>query len=130
MEIIYFELNNWSCGRDYPDDDPFISWMAYDPLPKFNDEKWVKDNNLVVVQSFVDMSLNYCITATKDWVQLNCPKLLTEYTKFIRHTEEGEDIPVGQFGCPFLEYSENNIGYHYAAEKEDSYGYLFYSIEK
>lgn len=25
--IYYFELNNWFPGRDYPDDEPFISWM-------------------------------------------------------------------------------------------------------
>ena len=124
MEIIYFELNDWASGCDYPDDEPFVSWMADD---QFRDENWVKENRLVVVESIVDMSLNYCITATKEWVQLNCPELLTKYTQFIRHSEDG-DLPEGRFGCPFLEYNEDNIGYHYAAEKNDG-DYWYYSIE-
>lgn len=128
MEIIYFELNDWASGRDHPDDEPFVSWMADDDLiPIFRNENWVKENKLVVVESIVDMSLNYCIAATKGWVQLNCPKLLTEYTQFIRHSED-DDLPDGRFGCPFLEYNEDNIGYHYATEKNDG-DYWYYSIE-
>ena len=30
MKVIYFELNNWSRGRDYPDAEPFVSWMVND----------------------------------------------------------------------------------------------------
>lgn len=129
MEFIYFELNNWFCGRDYPDAEPFVSWMANDLKQKFRDEDWVKENKLVVVESFVDMSLNYCITATKEWVQINFPELLTKFTQFIRSGEEHDDLPEGRFGCPFLEYSEDNIGCHYAEEKEDDCGYLYYSID-
>lgn len=128
MEIIYFELNNWACGYHYPDDEPFTDWMSDDLEQRFMDEKWVNENKLVVVESLIDMSFNYCITATKEWVQLNCPKLLTEYTQFIRYGEDG-DLPEGRFGCPFLEYNENNIGHHYAVEKEDSDGFWYYSIE-
>jgi hypothetical protein len=29
-EIIYFELDNWFGGRDYPDTEPFNSWMDDD----------------------------------------------------------------------------------------------------
>ena len=123
-EVIYFELNNWFCGKDYPDAEPFISWMGY-PLPIFRDEKWVKDNELVVVESYVDMSLNYCIAANKQQVEKNCPELLTKYTEFIRDEKE----PVGQFGCPFLEYKKENFGLHHAIEKEDNQGFLFYSLE-
>lgn len=25
--IIYFEMNNWFAGRDYPDCEPFLTWM-------------------------------------------------------------------------------------------------------
>ena len=96
---------------------------------KFRDEEWVKENKLVVVESIVDMSLNYCITATKEWVQLNCPELLTKYIQFVRYGEEDDELPEGRFGCPFLGYDEGNIGYHYAEEKTDSFGYLYYSIE-
>lgn len=129
MEVIYFELNNWFCGRDYPDAEPFISWMMDDLNQKFRNEDWVKENRLVVVESIVDMSLNYCIAATKEWVQANCPDLLTKYSQFVRYPEEDDDTPDGRFGCPFLEYGEANIGCHYAEEKEDGCGYLYYSIE-
>ena len=130
MEIVYFELNNWFAGRDYPDCEPFLTWMGNDLQIKFRDEDWVKENKLVVVESFVDMSLNYCITATKEWVQLNCPELLTKYIQFVRYSEEDDGLPEGRFGCPFLEYNEDNIGNHYAEEKEDGFGYLYYSIEE
>lgn len=129
MEVIYFELNNWFSGRDYPDAEPFLSWMRDDLKQKFRDEDWVKENKLVVVESLVDMSFNYCITATKDWVEKNCPELLTKYTKFIREKDEIEDIPYSRFGCPFLEYKEENIGLHFADETEDRNGYSCYVID-
>lgn len=128
MEVVYFELNNWACGHDYPDTEPFISWMCNDLDQKFDNDCWVKENKLVVVESLVDMSINYCITATEEWVQLNCPELLTKYTQFIRYAEDN-NLPEGRFGCPFLDYSEDNIGCHLAIEKEDHGGYFYYSIE-
>ena len=127
--IVYFEINNWSLGKDYPDNEPFISWMSDDLKIKFRDENWIKENKLVVVESLVDMALNYCVTATKEWVQSNCPELLTKYTQFIR-CEEGDDLPEGRFGCPFLEYNEDNVGWHYAVEEEDGNGHLSYIIEE
>ena len=125
-DIIYFELNNWSTGKDYPDSEPFLSWIKDN---KFRDENWIKENKLVVVESIVDMSLNYCVAATKEWVQSKCPELLTKYTQFIRY-EEDDDLPEGRFGCPFLEYNEDNIGCHYAVEEEDGNGHLSYLIEE
>ena len=41
------------------------------------------------------------------------------YKKFLRMLEEDEPS-YGNFGCPFLEYNEENIGIHYAYEKEDN----------
>lgn len=128
-EIVYFELNNWSPEKDYPINEPFLSWMRDDLKIKFRDDTWVKENKLVVVESVVDMSLNYCVTATKEWVELNCPELLTKYTQFVRYGE-GNDLPEGRFGCPFLEYDEDNIGWHYAVEEEDGNGHLSYLIEE
>ena len=112
MEIVYFELNDWFCGQDYPNAEPFITWMGY-PLPIFRDKNWVKNNKLVVVETHVDMSLNYCITAAKSWVEKNCPELLTTYKDFIRYPEEDDELPYGRFDCPFMEYTEENIGFHY-----------------
>lgn len=108
-DIIYFELNNWFSGRDYPDDEPFITWMRDDLHIKFEDEEWVEKNKLCVVADFIDMSENFCITATKEWVEQNCPKLLTEYKSFLREPDEDGEV-YGRFGHRFLEYEESNIG--------------------
>lgn len=132
MEIIYFELNNWSSGCDYPNAEPFLSWMQCNKENKyyiqFRDESWIKENKLVIVESLVDMSMNFCITATKEWVEQNCPELLSTYKEFIRQPDEDDEAPYGRFGCPFLEYEENNIGYHYADEVECN-GYWQYVID-
>ena len=42
MDIVYFELNNWFSGRDYPNAEPFLSWMEDDLNQKFRDEEWIK----------------------------------------------------------------------------------------
>ena len=128
MDIVYFELNNWFAGCDYPDAEPFLSWMKDDLNQKFRDEEWIKENKLVVVESLVDMSMNFCVTATKEWVENNCPELLYTYENFVRKPEDGEDVPYGRFECPFLEYNEENIGYHYAEEVECN-GYWQYVID-
>ena len=132
MEVVYFELNNWFSGRDYPDAEPFLSWMECNKENKyyiqFRDESWIEENRLVVVESLVDMSMNFCITATRDWVEQNCPELLSTYKEFIRQPDEDDEAPYGRFGCPFLEYKEENIGYHYADEVECD-GYWQYVID-
>ena len=115
--VIYFELNNWFSGRDYPDDEPFISWMRNDLRIPFRDETWVKENRLCVVFSFIDMSQNFCITATREWVEKNCPKLLMDYKKFLRQPDEDENVQ-GRFSQWFLPYSEENIGIKYIDTEE------------
>ena len=128
MEIVYFELNNWFAGRDYSNTEPFLGWMKNDLKQKFRDEKWIEENKLVVVESFVDMSMNFCITTTKEWVEKNCPELLSTYKEFTRKADEDGEPPYGRFGCPFLEYDEENIGYHYAEEVECN-GYFQYVVD-
>ena len=108
-DVVYFELNNWFTGRDYPDEEPFIAWMSNDLKIKFRDEKWVKDNQLCVVWGFVDMSQNFCITAKRDWVLQNCPNLLTKYIKFLRYPDK-DGIVYGNFDHEFLDYSSDNVG--------------------
>lgn len=97
MELIRFELNNWFGGRDYPDEEPFITWMC-DDLNQY----FMKENGLVVTVALVDMSFNYCIVAKKDWVERFCPKLLTTYSEFVRDKS--------QFDIPFREYCPENLG--------------------
>lgn len=109
QDIVYFELNNWFSGRDYPEDEPFLSWMSSDLNLKFKDATWVKANKLCVAFAFVDMSQNFCITAPISWVQNNCPSLLTKYTEFLREPDEDGEV-YGRFGHKFLEYTDENFG--------------------
>ena len=108
-EVVYFELNNWAQGRDYPDAEPFLTWMEDDLDIPFGDPNWAKENKLCGVCGLIDMSQNFCITATKEWVKANCPSLLTEYIKFLRYPDEDGEVQ-GQFGHWFLEYKEENFG--------------------
>lgn len=108
-EVVYFELNNWTPGRHYPAEEPFLTWIGNDLSIHFNNEDWVKENKLCVVRHMIDMSMNFCITATKEWVEKNCPRLLTEHTSFLREPEE-DGLVYGEFDDKFLEYSEENFG--------------------
>lgn len=121
-DIIYFELNDWS-PTFYPDEEPFISYIVFDKNKdyyiKFRDINWIKENELVVVETLVDMSINFCVTAKREWVEKNCPRLLTNFTQFIRTPKREEKVPIGKFGCPFLKWSIENIGYYEAEENED-----------
>ena len=121
-EIIYFELNNWFAGRDYPDAEPFLSWMGNDLSIKFRDKDWLIENELCVLCGFIDMSQNFLITAKKSWVEENCPELLTKYREFLRFPEDEDDDEVyGRFGQTFLEYAPYNIGLTWFEEDDDYY---------
>ena len=122
-EIIYFELNNWMSKDDYPDAEPFKTWCGNDLKLYFDSERWVKENKLVVTRGIVDMSVNWCIGATKKWVEDNCPELLTEYKEFLRPTMDS------RFGQPFIEYSEDNIGITYYEESYETGEWELVEIE-
>lgn len=147
-EIIYFSINNWFMGRDYPKSDKFVEWVE---LNQFSIDKWCKENKICVHKSTIDMSFNWCVTAPRKWVEINCPELLTddEYSyKIITCSSEGEveteyyakfsdfvyypkngNAPLhDRFCIPFLEYKEENFGstfYEYPEieddEEEDDY---------
>ena len=144
QDIIYFEFNNWFAGRDYPMGEKYNTLVnnAF-----FNRNEWVKENKLVVVVEYIDMSLNWCISAPKEWVEENLPELLSDkeytykictyskgentineyskkYNSFLRNSEDIYFLPEGRFGTPFLEYCEENIGVHWHEheyEYEDEY---------
>lgn len=103
-EIIYFELGSLQPLLDYPDEDPFLSWMGYyDPtmLPIMLDSPWCKQHKICVKSSIENGAFRFKITATKDWVNRMCPRLLQFYTDFVvENPEPGE----------FLEYTEENFG--------------------
>lgn len=122
-EIIYFELNNWMPGEDFPNAEPFITWCANDFNLKFNSDEWCKENRLVVTHGTIDMSTNWCICATKEWVEENCPELLTKYTEFLRPDMHSH------FGQPFLEYEECLFGCHWCDENLKTGVWEFYDDE-
>ena len=111
-DIVYFELNNWFACEDYPDAEPFLSWLRDDTNQTFRNEKWVKENKLCVVFTPIDMSQNYCITATKEWVLKNCPDLLSdkEYdTKFIIYSKEGNKEQIEHYSFKqFLRFPDKD----------------------
>lgn len=130
-EVVYFELNNWFSGTDYPSSGILHKWMCNDFKQKFRNEEWIKRNGLIVVHSLVDMSMNYCITAKRSWVEKRCPSLFNEKNrKFLRFPEEGEDVPEGRFGGHFLSFDEYEPGLYLDIEEEDSQGYYYYRVEK
>lgn len=134
-EIVYFEINNWFAGRDYPDDEIFRKWINdY----QFRDDEWCKENKLCVMCGAVDMSMNYCVAAPKSWVEEHCPKLLTDeeytyktitvhwddkenqvcdthkytkrYSDFLCHPDSDGDVYGHISGWEFPEYKEENFG--------------------
>ncbi len=141
--IIYFSVNNWMYGQDYPPTENFRKWLGNDLNQSFRNEEWVKENKLCVRCGCIDMSQNYLVSAPREWVEKNCPELLTnfeytytsiingkevehkdKYSKFVYSPDYGPDGDEfnceDRFGWPFLEYKEENIGVHwYEAEPEE-----------
>ena len=131
-DIVHFTLNNWMVGEDYPPGEPFATWMSQYTLCN---DAWCKEQKICVYYGNIDMSVNYAVTATREWVEKNCPKLLTDdsytYTEIIcrgyslKEVKEitakysdfvcDEDIDYyekdnNRFDWPFLEYKEENFG--------------------
>lgn len=97
-DVIFFSVNNWFPGRDYPDTPNFKKWLGNDLNQRFSNDDWCKENKLCVYAGVIDMSFNYTISAPKEWVEKNCPELLTddEYTYILRETRHKKHI----FGKP------------------------------
>ena len=86
MEVVYFSVNNWMSGENYPPLKCFHKWLGDDLNQNFRSDEWCKENKLCVYYGMVDMSTNYTISAPREWVEKNCPELLTddEYTYVTR----------------------------------------------
>jgi len=139
-DIVYFSFNNWFGGRDYPLEDKY-SKLVNERF--FSNEDWVIENKLVVVCGPLDMSMNYCIAAPKEWVEKHLPELLTNdfYTYTLIQHYQGEDNEITytrkysdfvytpnedepftcKYDMPFMEYSEENIGVHWWDEYEEEF---------
>ena len=142
-EIIYFSVNNWFCGRDYPPTENFKKWLGDDLNQTFRNNEWAKENKLCIYYGYIDMSQNYTIAAPRSWVEKNCPELLTDdeytyytityggifnketkhehkkkYSDFVDKPDE-DGYVTSRFGWPYLEYKEENFGSRYY---EEAYG--------
>ena len=64
-----FEINNWSPNKTYPCEEPFITWLDEETFDLYLvNSKWVNEQGIGVVYSFIDMSINFCICAPKQWI--------------------------------------------------------------
>lgn len=123
-ELVYFEVDNWFAGRDYPATPIFLKWMGNDLDQKFADSDWCKKNKLCVLSKIVDMSIDYTIVAPGKWVAKRCPEIIG--SKFQVFPDESGHVEA-RFGI-FPEYCEENMGsfddptYDYWADIEDDYG--------
>ena len=144
-EIIYFNVNNWFYKKDYPPiSEEFSKWIC---KGYFMNDEWCKEQRLCVVACNIDMSINYCISAPRSWVEKNCPQLLTddEYTYYIiyhkydpktggtieekrtvkkkysdfvfKPKREGGTV-TGKFGWAFPKYCEENIGVYWCDDED------------
>ena len=134
-EIIYFSVNNWFSGRDYPPTKNFKKWLGDDLNQTFRNDEWAKKNKLCIYYGVIDMSQNYTIAAPRSWVEKNCPELLTDkeytyvicsygkdgekretikgkYSDFVDHPDEDGEV-TARFDWPYLEYKEENFGCHW-----------------
>ena len=110
-DIIYFSVNNWHCGIHYPNTEIFIKWLGKDDDQYFMNDGWCKENKLCVYCGIIDMSFNYTVSAPREWVEKNCPELLTDYSDFIFLPKEGETKPEhDNWYQPFLDYCKENFG--------------------
>lgn len=79
-DVVYFELNNWFSGRDYPNAEPFITWICEN---KFSNDEWLKENKLVCVKSYVDMSMNFVLLLLVNGLKKIVQNLSVESMKII-----------------------------------------------
>ena len=110
-DIIYFELS--TCLYGIPDHEPFASWANNNFFSTFNNKNWIYQNKLCVVKTFIGESNIFCITATREWVEDNCPKLLLNFYRRFRRFSDENGVVKGTFGIKFLKYCDENIGLKY-----------------
>lgn len=135
-EIIYFEINNWFAGRDYPNEEPFKQWVKDE---QFSDDAWCKENKLCVKWGYVDMSESWCVAAPRSWVEKHCPNLLSDkeftydlissrdgrqtyhnnYADFLCHADEDGIYHSCICGWVLPEYCEENFGAEFTNEYFD-----------
>lgn len=126
-DVVFFSVNNWFCGRDYPKTGNFQKWLVDDLNLSFMNDEWCKTNKLCVYWGNIDISINFTVSAPREWVEKNCPELLTddEYTYIVREARHKRHI----FGKPEIvwkdvEYKKKYSDFVYTPEEgEDTPAY-------
>lgn len=123
MTIVYLQCNDWSPSPEK------ASRLIYDYLEgsiydknsviKTVEEKleWVKTNKLCINTDIWNMSIQYWITTTKEWLELNFPELLPYCS----------ETPDDDY---YLEYTEDNYGEFYINDELKRFEPETYEKEK
>ena len=114
-DVIYFSVNNWFAGRDYPNTPTFREWMKDDLNLKLRDDNWAKENKLCIYYGVIDMSQNFTVSAPKEWVEKNCPEIIGSKFEYVPSCLiDGILMPESdRYDMPFKEYNEENFGSTY-----------------
>lgn len=124
-EIVYIELDDWFPDKDYPRIPIIEEWLNAFNLDKYlrNDE-WAKSNKLCIKWFFIDMSVNFMITAPLSFVKEVIPDILKEEnSKFVKYPTEDGKPPRSRYVTNewFFEYKEENIGSFGYPDGDDNY---------
>jgi len=119
-DIVYFACNDWNPNPEEADNICYNYLGSYkgceeeEIVNKTNDEseKWVKDNRMCINWEIIDMSISYYITAPRKVFEIYFKELLP----FIKN-EPYDFLWIGDKKC-FLEYKEENYGFHYFQEND------------
>lgn len=112
-DIVYFEINDWWAGETFPDKEPFIDW-CWEIRSYLLNTSWCKENKIISIGYWEDMSISVIVAAPIDWVKENCPSLLDEDRRFILTEEEIED-------GPHMKYKEHMIGAYFFSELDEGH---------
>ena len=122
QDVIYFSVNNWFSGENYPPTKNFEKWLSDDFNQSFKNDEWCKENKLCVYYGTVDMSTNYTVSAPREWVEKNCPELLTddEYTYIICQSKAKKKLFGGyKVIWENIEYKKKYSDFVYSQEDVD-----------
>lgn len=116
--VVYFQCNDWSPSPK--EAERFIhqylegDFSEHTPMKTDAEvDEWIENDCLCINCDIYDMSIQYWITTTKEWLEQNFPELLS----FV--SEEPKDYLFKGDKKYFLKYSEENIGVHWWTNEKD-----------
>ena len=108
-QLVYFTVDNWSPGVDYPRCDNFENLYREDlDAFAFIDNEYCKENKLAVYCTTLDMSIAFTVVAPIGWCVKNSPEIIGSYwdeTAKPGKNNWKESI----YGLPYPEYKEKNF---------------------